>query len=447
MPFFSSSSSSSSSVSLSVSSFNGLCVPSSFSVADELLNERIIEVQAEEERQRQRQRTNDEHSSYNNYSSSSLSSLASSAHSSSHAPSLPSNRPSSALSLLKNKIRLNKTTLKPVKEERGRTDTSTSTYTSTSTLTPHTGEERIDDSVQFQSFSSSSFTESDEGVLSSSIAVDDDSYEASTLPSPHAPPSFAHQRFLQQLNQTPLTQQQYREKEKEKEKEKQKEKEKEEKPAPSHHALSASSSLVPSSDHLILPSLSSSSRLLLQFSGVSSSFSLSPRGTFSSGAISLSSQGVGIGDEYHSLSKESLIFLHVLGRGASGVVYKCLHIPSMSLIALKSVSILEKDKRQQMLKEIHTLSRLKHSSLVEFKGAYIDGESVYIGLKYYNGGNLDDYIKQYGHMNEEQLARVFHSLITGLGHLHSSSILHRDLKVCSCSYQMAREGEKEHTAR
>ena len=47
--------------------------------------------------------------------------------------------------------------------------------------------------------------------------------------------------------------------------------------------------------------------------------------------------------------------LGMLGRGASGVVLKGIHIPTMRIVAVKTIAVYEQDKRHQMIKELKAL--------------------------------------------------------------------------------------------
>ena len=61
-------------------------------------------------------------------------------------------------------------------------------------------------------------------------------------------------------------------------------------------------------------------------------------------------------------AKDSMMTLSVLGRGASGVVRKALHVPSLTLVALKEISVFDDEKRHQMVRE------LKVSGVSEMEG-------------------------------------------------------------------------------
>lgn len=129
-------------------------------------------------------------------------------------------------------------------------------------------------------------------------------------------------------------------------------------------------------------------------------------------------------------TKDQLILLNELGRGAGGTVCKALHVTTMKLVAVKVVRIYDKDKRRQMVRELKSLyanlirlsddehevehdwprSRSKTSctELVAFYDAYTNPEkgTVSIVLEYMDGGSLEDMISSGRKCTEDMLKRI-----------------------------------------
>jgi len=149
---------------------------------------------------------------------------------------------------------------------------------------------------------------------------------------------------------------------------------------------------------------------------------------------------------FRSLHASDLHVLGVLGRGSSGVVYRAFHAPSVSLVALKMISIAERDKRQQLTHELRTLHDLSGGGnggggggggcayTIGFHGAYFDASHIYIGLEYMDAGSLDDLVEQHGAMSEHALAYVFERVFKGVKYLHKQHIIHRDIKPHNILY-------------
>jgi hypothetical protein len=63
----------------------------------------------------------------------------------------------------------------------------------------------------------------------------------------------------------------------------------------------------------------------------------------------------GIGLSANSGLKDELLMLCTLGQGASGIVYKSLHLPTFRIVAIKTIPVFDANKRAQMVKELNAL--------------------------------------------------------------------------------------------
>jgi mitogen-activated protein kinase kinase 3 len=54
-------------------------------------------------------------------------------------------------------------------------------------------------------------------------------------------------------------------------------------------------------------------------------------------------------------SQESIAPLAMLGRGASGVVWQAVHVPSLRVVAVKTIPVFEEGRRHQMVRELKAL--------------------------------------------------------------------------------------------
>ncbi|KAI3951073.1 hypothetical protein MKW92_039560 [Papaver armeniacum] len=134
---------------------------------------------------------------------------------------------------------------------------------------------------------------------------------------------------------------------------------------------------------------------------------------------------------YRCASHEMRIF-GAIGSGASSVVQRAIHIPSHRILALKKISIFEKEKRQQLLTEIRTLCEAPcYEGLVEFQGAFYtpDSGQISIALEYMDGGSLADVLRVRKSIPEPILSCVVKKLLRGLSYLHGvRHLVHRDIK-------------------
>jgi len=81
-------------------------------------------------------------------------------------------------------------------------------------------------------------------------------------------------------------------------------------------------------------------------------------------------------------------------------------------------------------REIALMARLKHKNLCQFKGVYYNAEetSVCMFLEFIAGGSLSSMVKRFMPLPPSVIRSWTKQLLTGLLFLHSSSIIHRDIK-------------------
>jgi serine/threonine protein kinase len=154
-------------------------------------------------------------------------------------------------------------------------------------------------------------------------------------------------------------------------------------------------------------------------------------------------------DGYAKNIKQEMLKLCVLGRGASGIVYKSLHLPTMRIVAVKNIPVYETEKRHQMVKELKALYKnlvpitgdgsttarggTKYGpcpQIVSFHDAFMNPEegNISIILEYMDGGSLQDIVDTGGCAQESVLANVSYRVLVALKFIHDKHQLHRDIK-------------------
>lgn len=144
------------------------------------------------------------------------------------------------------------------------------------------------------------------------------------------------------------------------------------------------------------------------------------------------------------LSSATLEQMGVLGRGASGQVVKSLHVPSMTVVALKSIDVSEKGRRDQFVHELFELDTLDCPHIVEFCGAYYEEGHVFLALEFMDRGALDSIVRNvamegerrptkgplppHRRLHEKVISSIMKQILMGLDYLHKSNKLHRDIK-------------------
>ena len=148
-------------------------------------------------------------------------------------------------------------------------------------------------------------------------------------------------------------------------------------------------------------------------------------------SLSPSNGSVTLGVE---LRLTDLVRLSDLGAGASGTVVKALHVPSLTLVALKTVSVFDKADRHQLVKELNAFDRARGvgTSLLEFVGACFSEGSCVMALELMSRGSLEQAVQRWGAVRDERfLQGMLRQVLTGLRELASLHCVHRDIKLAN----------------
>jgi hypothetical protein len=185
------------------------------------------------------------------------------------------------------------------------------------------------------------------------------------------------------------------------------------------------------------------------------SYDLSASGTFDAVGFQIKQTGITrspdrVTNTQPNNTKKHLIKLGILGRGASGVVHKALHVPSLLLVACKVIPVFENEKRHQLIAELKALynnlsslsddgtpashDRTKNNvacpEIVCLYDAFMNPNegNVSIVVEYMDGGSLQDIVDTGGCKTESVLANISYRVLKGLAFLHGTHQLHRDIK-------------------
>jgi len=151
---------------------------------------------------------------------------------------------------------------------------------------------------------------------------------------------------------------------------------------------------------------------------------------FVKGDIAINSTGVAMRNnpKKFTLLYEELEIGELIGRGSTSIVMSATHAPTNTKLALKVINLFERNKREQLIREIITLYDAQCPSLITFYGAFHREGSITIALEYMDGGSLANVLDQVGPIPEYVLASVAFQVLWGLAYLHHDKRVHRDLK-------------------
>jgi len=149
--------------------------------------------------------------------------------------------------------------------------------------------------------------------------------------------------------------------------------------------------------------------------------------------------------------KDACVRVAVLGQGASGTVYKMVHVPTLTLVACKMIPLYDTNKRHLTAMELKALAFNKapfvpkliegHMLMVPqapcrfviaFYDAFISTTDASINFvcEYMDGGSLQDVIdkQQAGIRSEMSLSGIAWQVLKGLEFIHGNHAIHRDIK-------------------
>lgn len=122
----------------------------------------------------------------------------------------------------------------------------------------------------------------------------------------------------------------------------------------------------------------------------------------------------------------------LLGMGGMGAVYLARHKQTGEQVAVKVIRSkrqVDKQARQQFLREIDITRTLQHPHLVQFCGSGSQGDVFYCVLEYCEGGSVADLMQRRGErLQLAEAAPILLQALEGLTYVHAQGFVHRDLK-------------------
>ena len=121
-----------------------------------------------------------------------------------------------------------------------------------------------------------------------------------------------------------------------------------------------------------------------------------------------------------------------VGGGTFGSVYAAVNLDSGQLMAVKEIRLQDPQLiptiAQQIRDEMGVLEVLDHPNIVAYYGIEVHRDKVCIFMEFCSGGSLANLL-EHGRIEDETVIQVYAlQMLEGLAHLHSSGIVHRDIK-------------------
>lgn len=117
-----------------------------------------------------------------------------------------------------------------------------------------------------------------------------------------------------------------------------------------------------------------------------------------------------------------------VGQGASGHVYVAKTLATGKKVAIKEMDLTHQPRKELIVNEILVMKESQHPNIVNFLDSYlVKAHELWVVMEYMEGGALTDIIEN-NTLEEDQISSICFETCKGLGHLHSQSIIHRDIK-------------------
>ncbi|XP_069748188.1 serine/threonine-protein kinase PAK 1 isoform X2 [Narcine bancroftii] len=116
-----------------------------------------------------------------------------------------------------------------------------------------------------------------------------------------------------------------------------------------------------------------------------------------------------------------------IGQGASGTVYTAIDVATGQEVAIKQMNLQQQPKKELIINEILVMRENKNPNIVNYLDSYLVGDELWVVMEYLAGGSLTDVVTETC-MDEGQIAAVCRECLQALEFLHSSQVIHRDIK-------------------
>lgn len=131
------------------------------------------------------------------------------------------------------------------------------------------------------------------------------------------------------------------------------------------------------------------------------------------------------------ISFDELEIMEILGHGSQGTVRKVRIKSNGAVMALKSVAFSSdlEPLKKMLVQELSHTAAIKHPNVVSSYDAYFRNGKLYILMEFMDCGTCSDIIRRHrGGLTDDVVSYITRGLVTGMQHLHSENVIHRDCK-------------------
>jgi len=128
--------------------------------------------------------------------------------------------------------------------------------------------------------------------------------------------------------------------------------------------------------------------------------------------------------------EEIFTIIQPLGKGAFGEVYKALNNKDGEIVALKIMALEGDEEVGSLEQEVAIMKRCKCPYIVNFIGAWLKDDYIWIAMEFCGGGGVLDIMKALDiTLTEDQICVVIRETLKALEYVHAQNLIHRDIKA------------------
>ncbi|WKX91003.1 hypothetical protein Q1695_009672 [Nippostrongylus brasiliensis] len=120
--------------------------------------------------------------------------------------------------------------------------------------------------------------------------------------------------------------------------------------------------------------------------------------------------------------------IRVVGRGAYGVCWLCRRKedPLAQKVIVKTIFIhgMSADEEKSIMGEVKLLQKMHHPMIIGYYDYFVFENQLAIVMQYAEGGTMERLVQEQKGVNLPEA-----TILIALNHIHSKSIVHRDLKT------------------
>jgi len=125
-------------------------------------------------------------------------------------------------------------------------------------------------------------------------------------------------------------------------------------------------------------------------------------------------------------------FVRLIGKGAFGKVSLGIHKLTGKHVAIKTIDkkyMKDEFSRKKVFQEVYILKKIRHANVIRLLEVFEGPQHMLMVMEYAAGGDMLKYVKERGPLDEAEARAIFKQVLYGLGHIHSRTVLHRDIKL------------------